>query len=169
MSDVNVNVTETNNLVTIDGQEFAVAIEELSNLVTVDESDPNNVFIAVAGAQGVAGGTIISGSGNPTSDVGNPGDIYINTVAPASFWGPKHDVTGWPATPFFQLNASRRHVHEQDIASAQWDITHNLGGYPSIMVVDSSKTVVIGEVTYIDEETIRVNFTGESSGYAYLT
>lgn len=169
MSDFNVHVTETNNIVSIDGQEFLVAIEELVNIVTVDESDPNNVFVALTGIQGAAGSSIVYGLGNPTNSVGDPGDIYVDTSSPASFWGPKSAETGWPSSPFVQFNVTNRYVHQQDIASSQWDITHPLGGFPSVTIVDSSKTVVIGEVTYIDDTQVRVNFTGESSGYAYLT
>jgi len=64
---------------------------------------------------------------------------------------------------------TRRHVHSQGAASATWTITHSLGGKPSIVVVDSADTVVIGEVKYDSNTQIRVFFTSAFSGYAYLT
>ncbi len=64
---------------------------------------------------------------------------------------------------------TRRHVHNQGVAASVWTITHSLGGRPSIMVVDSAGTVVIGEVQYDSDTQIKVLFTVPFSGYAYLT
>jgi hypothetical protein len=64
---------------------------------------------------------------------------------------------------------TRRYVHTQEAASATWTITHSLGGKPSVTVVDTADTVVIGEVKYDSNTQIRVLFTAAFSGYAYLT
>lgn len=64
---------------------------------------------------------------------------------------------------------TRRHVHTQSSPSTEWIINHTLGGRPSITIVDSAETVVIGEVTYISDSQIIVEFTSAFSGYAYLT
>ena len=64
---------------------------------------------------------------------------------------------------------TRRHVHSQASPAAIWNITHTLGGKPSVMVVDSADTVVVGDVTYVSNTEIRVEFTSLFSGYAYLT
>lgn len=64
---------------------------------------------------------------------------------------------------------TRRYVHSQGVATSEWVITHTLGGRPSIMVVDSAGTVVIGEVQYDSDTQIKVLFTVPFSGYAYLT
>lgn len=64
---------------------------------------------------------------------------------------------------------TRRHIHTQALPSDEWVIEHTLGGKPSIMVVDSADTVVIGEVTYNSNTQVTVTFTAPFSGYAYLT
>lgn len=64
---------------------------------------------------------------------------------------------------------TRRHVHTQSVASDEWVITHSLGGYPSVSIVDSANTQVIGEVKYDSTTQITVLFTALFSGYAYLT
>ncbi len=64
---------------------------------------------------------------------------------------------------------TRRHVHTQSSPSTLWTITHSLGGKPSVMVVDTADTVVIGEVKYVSSTQITVEFTAAFSGYAYLT
>lgn len=64
---------------------------------------------------------------------------------------------------------TRRHVHSQATPSTAWVINHTLGGKPSVTVVDSADTYVIGEVTYNSTSQITVSFTSPFSGYAYLT
>lgn len=64
---------------------------------------------------------------------------------------------------------TRRHIHDQSAISDHWVINHTLGGYPSVMVVDTGKNVVIGEITYNSTTQIVVDFSAAFSGYAYLT
>jgi hypothetical protein len=145
-----------------------VEITELRNIVEVSE-DQLQAYVTLAGQQGAPGSKIISGSGTPGASVGVPGDIYIDTDNPPKFYGPKTVDSGWPETPFFTLSSNRRFVYEQAIPSSTWSIAHDLGGYPSVSVVDSAKTQVVGEVTYIDEENIVVEFSSAFAGLAFLT
>jgi hypothetical protein len=43
-------------------------------------------------------------------------------------------------------------------------VQHNLQKYPSVTVVDSAYSEVIGDIVYIDTNTLRVSFTGSFSG-----
>lgn len=58
--------------------------------------------------------------------------------------------------------------HIQSTASAEWSIAHNLGKFPSVTVVDSAGTVVYGDVTYIDSNNLKITFSAEFGGTAYL-
>lgn len=60
------------------------------------------------------------------------------------------------------------HIHNQSSSSTEWVITHNLGKYPSVTVVDSSGAEVIGEVEYINDTSLKVKFSAAFSGKAYL-
>ena len=106
------------------------------------------------------------------SDYGKIGDYYIDVVT-GDFYGPKTE-DGWPDEPFFTalttatLN-NERYVHTQTVASANWVITHPLGGHPTVSVVDSANTVVFGEVKYVSTTQVTVSFTAPFSGLAYLT
>ena len=60
------------------------------------------------------------------------------------------------------------HIFDQAVSSNIWKINHNLGRYPSVTVVDSAGTEVIGDVQYIDTNNIIIEFTSEFSGKAYL-
>lgn len=110
------------------------------------------------------------------SDYGNVGDIYIDVLT-GDFYGPKTEE-GWPDTPFFTaltesnvnlLTNNERHIHTQASASSTWDITHALGGRPSVTIVDSGGTVVVGDVVYNSNTSISVIFSAPFSGFAYLT
>lgn len=60
------------------------------------------------------------------------------------------------------------YTHVQDLSSTEWVITHNLGRIPSVTVVDTSNTVVVGEVTYISENKLSIKFSSPLSGKAFL-
>lgn len=62
----------------------------------------------------------------------------------------------------------KHYTHEQAIASSVWNINHNLGKYPSVTVVDSAGDMVICGVNYIDENNVKLEFTAEFGGKAYL-
>ena len=66
-------------------------------------------------------------------------------------------------------------VHTQDVAASTWQVTHNLGKYPSVSVVDTANTAVNGKVLYQDWDTNQVSttklqiiFTATFAGKAFL-
>ena len=60
------------------------------------------------------------------------------------------------------------YTHTQSSASATWTITHNLNCFPSVSVVDSAGSVVIGDVNYTNANTLVVTFAAAFGGKAYL-
>ena len=60
------------------------------------------------------------------------------------------------------------YIHHQQVAAKTWRVEHDLGGYPSVTVVDSSGRYVIGDVQYIDKNTILILFSASFAGKAYL-
>ena len=63
---------------------------------------------------------------------------------------------------------SLTYIHEQIMSSSEWVISHGLGRYPSVTVVDSAGSVVYGSIEYISKNEILIFFTAEFSGKAYL-
>ena len=49
-----------------------------------------------------------------------------------------------------------------------WVITHNLGKFPSITVIDSGDTIVNGECTYNSNNKVTIIFSAAFAGKAYL-
>lgn len=72
------------------------------------------------------------------------------------------------ALAFSIENAKTSHVHSQSQPSVEWNIEHGLNKYPSVAIVDSTENLVIGNVEYIDENNLKVSFTGAFSGKAYI-
>lgn len=53
-------------------------------------------------------------------------------------------------------------------STTSWNISHNLGRYPTVTTVDSGGTQFLGTITYIDINTLRVDFAFATGGTAYL-
>lgn len=104
-------------------------------------------------------------------DPGVAGPANSLTIGTVTVGTPGASITGTPPNQILNLvyPVAARHVHTQGTPSTTWTITHALGGYPSVSVVDSAKTVVFGEVQYLSTTQVVVNFSAAFSGYAYLT
>lgn len=59
-------------------------------------------------------------------------------------------------------------VHDQAIPSDIWTITHNLGKFPSVSVVDTQKQIYWGNVEYINSNQLKVTFSAAFAGQAFL-
>lgn len=66
-----------------------------------------------------------------------------------------------------ELNSAR--VIQQQVPLAEWEIKHDLDSYPVVTVIDSSGEKVVGNVTYISKQKLKINFTSEFSGKVVLT
>lgn len=74
-----------------------------------------------------------------------------------------------PAPAVINVGSSFQYfVFNQNSPATTWNITHNLGRRPSVTVVDSAGTVVIGEVTYTSDNALTIQFSAGFSGQAYL-
>jgi len=53
-------------------------------------------------------------------------------------------------------------------ATLKWTITHNLGKFPGVTVVDLDNNVVIGDVDYLSSNILQITFSIPFSGCAFL-
>lgn len=60
------------------------------------------------------------------------------------------------------------YLFTQSVPDTLWDITHNLGKFPSTTVVDSSGNVVYGDVQHLTPDHLQVSFSAGFSGQAFL-
>jgi hypothetical protein len=134
--------------------------------VSVEEST-TDVSVNLAGIQGPRGNSVLSGVGPPDVSTGIDDDFYIDTLGKA-IYGPK-ESGAWPELPLSTFAVTNRFIFIQSTPADEWVINHSLGGRPSISIVDSAATLVIGEVVYVSDTQVIVRFTAPFSGFAYLT
>jgi hypothetical protein len=60
------------------------------------------------------------------------------------------------------------YVYTKSVAEAVWDINHNLGKFPSVVILDSSDDEVEGDVRYINPNRITITFSAAFAGRALL-
>lgn len=108
--------------------------------------------------------------------IGEDGAIYIytNLEPDSSKSGIKigDGMTPLKDLPFIGQKQSEgsdeTYTYQQTSISNQWTIEHNLNRYPSVTVVDSAGSTVVGDVHYVDSNKIIITFAGEFIGTAYL-
>ena len=60
------------------------------------------------------------------------------------------------------------YIHDQGLPNLVWTITHNLDNYPSVTVVNTANTVVIGQVDYLSTNQVQITFSNPFAGCAFL-
>lgn len=56
----------------------------------------------------------------------------------------------------------------QGVPATTWDITHNLDKFPSITVVDTANTTVMGSYEYVTKDRVILSFSNQFAGKAFL-
>jgi len=59
-------------------------------------------------------------------------------------------------------------VFTQGVPSVVWSVQHDLNKFPSVSVVNNNNVVINGEVTYIDNNNVQLDFSAAFAGKAYL-
>ena len=68
----------------------------------------------------------------------------------------------------YGINNPETFVFTQSTPSNVWIIKHNLNKYPSVTVVDSAGSNVVGDYDFISLDTVICTFNGAFSGKCYL-
>lgn len=59
-------------------------------------------------------------------------------------------------------------AYGQTTPEATWVINHNLMRFPGVTVIDGDKNEVVGNVEYINQNSLEIKFSSEQTGTAYL-
>lgn len=99
---------------------------------------------------------------------GPPNALSIGTVTIGTA---AVNITGTPPSQIinFVLPAGASYIHNQSTAASTWTISHNLGFFPSVNVVDNGGNMVIGDVLYITENQVSISFSASFGGKAYFS
>jgi len=65
--------------------------------------------------------------------------------------------------------AGLSYVHHQTLLTTVWTIVHNLGWFPNVLVIDSAGANVEGDITQVDHNSMRIQFSASFTGTAYLS
>jgi hypothetical protein len=75
----------------------------------------------------------------------------------------------------FGINAGdKTFIYPQAVPATTWGdgnpkmVNHGLNKFPSITVVDTAKSVVVGDYTYVDNNNVILNFSAPFAGKAYF-
>lgn len=93
--------------------------------------------------------------------------VTVSTTGPQGAAGPQgiQGVQG----PSGSFSGNIAYTHTQSVASATWEIVHNLAFFPNVTVQDSAGTIVEGEISYTSSNALTLTFSGAFSGVAYLS
>jgi hypothetical protein len=114
------------------------------------------VTVAVGAAAPV---TLTVGNEAPVITVGQPETITVEVagrIGPPGPAGSGEGGGGW-------------YRHAQAVPSDTWVIVHPLGYRPAVATEDSAGSVVVGDITYVDDYTVVVRFAVAIGGYANLS
>ena len=87
--------------------------------------------------------------------ISGPGDVKTITLT-------RHDNTT------ISDSVTLAYVHDQQVASTTWNITHNLNKYPAVQIVDTAGDEVIGQVHFNNSNSLTITFTSAFSGKAFI-
>jgi hypothetical protein len=136
----------------------------------------NNPLVVVR-ASGAPGRTIISGEGDPSNNLGVPGDFYFDKLT-TRFWGPKDSNTNtWNINNSFILDKQIALTHSWELAQVTGpvdgvysvEIVHNLGFHPNVTVKSSSGDILETGIVYNSLNIITLTMAQPFSGTAHLS
>jgi hypothetical protein len=167
---INIAVTDQTQSVTATTSPLSIAVSEPTSTVIVGGGSTVQGLQGPTGPQGATGPQGPTGPTGPTGAKGDTGatgpqGIQGETGATGAT-GAKGD-TGEQG-PQGSGASHSTYVFTQNTASATWTIAHNLACFPSVEVVDSAGTVVVGNISYTDNNTLVITFTAAFGGKAYL-
>lgn len=65
--------------------------------------------------------------------------------------------------------ADMSYTYQQNTPESVWTIQHDLGFNPSVVVIDSAGSNIIGHVEYLSVNQLRLTFSAAFSGVAHLS
>ena len=66
------------------------------------------------------------------------------------------------------IDESKTYIYVQSEPAISWTIVHNLDNYPTVTIVTNDGKVVEGDITYVNRNMIKLDFTSPFTGAAYL-
>jgi hypothetical protein len=101
--------------------------------------------------------------------------IQVSNVEPSSMVQSVNGKIGHVVLDYPDINTSPvnhvKYVHTQSTVSNDWTITHNLGYFPNVTILDneSPPRIVEADIRYLNTSSVRIIMNTSMSGTAYLS
>jgi hypothetical protein len=69
---------------------------------------------------------------------------------------------------YVQSQVRENYVHNQQVASNSWVVSHELNKYPAVSIVNTANQAIMGDITYNSLNQLTITFTSLISGKAYI-
>lgn len=69
---------------------------------------------------------------------------------------------------YVQSQVRENYVHNQQVASNSWVVSHALNKYPAVSIVNTANQAIMGDITYNSLNQLTITFTSLISGKAYI-
>lgn len=152
-------------LITYFTQSLEARVEALEDAATTPINQPLSL-------SGDLTGTVTLGGTSPLTLEAHVKDGALTKAAVAGLTSEMIDLAVTSNLALNRADAAlalaQRFRYDQISPSTVWSITHNLGFHPSVTVVDSAGTEVIGVTTYLSDNELEINFSAAMAGTAYL-
>jgi len=136
------------------------------SVTLVEGNQKEKIIVRAKGASGPKGNSFLQGHDSPSNSLGNNGDSYLNTDT--SFIYKKIDGS-WQNPQALLSVGLFSYTYEKQSSALIWNITHNLGFKPNIIVMDYGSNQVECDIEYVNENSVKLTFSETISGYAYLS
>ena len=142
-------------------------------LSTTDKSNQN----VVAFMDYLVGNDILINAQNAISTFGHytidsytdNGDFYTLNLTNRKGVGALSDKVFYDFSVFtLSSQGTPTFIFTQGVPATTWNIQHDLGKFPSVSVINNNNVIINGEVTYIDNNNVQLNFSAGFTGKAYL-
>lgn len=132
------------------------------------QEDPNSnvVVFSDVGMQGPPGAMGATGTAGANGLNGLAGSAGVAGVAGQNGIDGINGTNG--TNGLDGSGVDKNYIHNQGLPALVWVITHNLNKFPSVSVVDSAGTLVVGDITQLNQTTLTVGFNFAFSGKAFL-
>jgi hypothetical protein len=138
---------------------------------TVEVTKTPNKYVTVTQKKNVSVVTAPTTEVLEVHDPGVAGPANVLAVGTVTVGSAAVTITGTAPsqTLNFVLPAGASYIHTQSASASTWTISHNLGFFPSVNVVDNGGNMVIGDVLYITENQVSISFSASFGGKAYFS
>ena len=135
-------------------------------ILTVDNGAQDNHVAVFTGPNGLEGTDNLTYDGT-TLDV--TGQVLATSIAIDGGLGTQYLMAdGSVSLGTGGAGGDLSYEHDQPSASATWSVTHNLGKFPSVTIVDTATTTIVGNVNHTNVNSLTITFNASFAGYAYM-